>query len=813
MSSEPDRNAPSRPRRTLARRALRASVAVLALAAVTVGGAVGWGYLTLRASLPRLDGEVVLEGLRAPVTVERDDHGVPAIRGASRVDVARATGFLHAQERFFQMDAMRRQAAGELAELFGPAAVDYDRGVRLHRFRSRARRVIEAATPDERAVVEAYAAGVNAGLVALGSRPFEYHLLRAEPAAWVPEDTVLILFSMFLTLHDSEGRDESALGLLHDTLPEPIFAFLAPMGTEWDAPLVGEAFETPPVPGPDVMDLRQTAAPPRAARHDWIEATISGSNNWAVAGSQTAGGRALLANDMHLPIRVPNTWYRASLSWTAEGAGEPVRVTGVTLPGSPGVVVGSNGHVAWGFTNSQGDWSDLVAIEVDEADPERYQTPDGPRSFEHHTERVRVKGQPDQAVDVVDTVWGPEVGRDSLGRPRALRWIAHDTEAVNLRLSRLDQAQSVDQVLEEAALVGIPPQNLVCADATGRIGWTIAGRIPLRVGFSGRLPESWADGSRRWDGYLAPEDYPRLVDPPLGRLWTANARTVDGDSLARIGDGGYDLGARARQIRDGLLATQGATVEKMLAIQLDDRALFLDRWQRLALEVLGPEAVNGHAQRAELRRYVESWGGHAAADSVGYRVVRAFRQEVARLVLEPLTAACRQRDPSFGSWRGNQYEGPLWRLVSERPIHLLSPDFESWDQAFLAAVDAVIEDLTQDGSPLSARTWGQANTTAIQHPLSRAVPWLARFLDMPRNPLPGDSNMPRVQRTVHGASERLVVSPGHEEDGVFHMPGGQSGHPLSPYYRKGHSDWEQGRPTPFLPGPVAHTLRLLPGAR
>jgi penicillin G amidase len=384
---------------------------------------------------------------------------------------------------------------------------------------------------------------------------------------------------------------------------------------------------------------------------------------------------------------------------------------------------------------------------------------------------------------------------------------------VNLRLARLDQARRVDQLLEEAALVGIPPQNLVCADSTGRIGWTIAGRIPRRVGFSGRLPESWADGSRRWDGYLSPEEYPRVVDPPLGRLWTANARTVNGDDLARLGEGGYDLGARARQIRDDLLATEEATAEKMLAIQLDDRALFLERWQRLALEVLSPDAVSGHPQRAELRRYVESWGGHAAVDSVGYRVVRAFRREVATRVLDPLTAACRERDPSFGSWSVRQYEGPLWRLVSERPRHLLSPAFESWDQALLLAIDAVIEELTKDGSPLSARTWGQANTTAIQHPLSRAVPWLARFLDMPRTPLPGDSNMPRVQHPVHGASERLVVAPGHEGDGIFHMPGGQSGHPLSPYYRKGHRDWEEGRPTPFLPGPAVHTLRLLPVRR
>jgi penicillin G amidase len=812
MSSEPDREPRSRRRQSVARRALRAAAALLALVVVIASVALAWGYLALRASLPRIEGELVLDGLSAPVTVERDDHGVPTVRGTSRLDVARATGFLHAQERFFQMDAMRRQAAGELAELFGPAAVDHDRRTRIHRFRLRAGKVISAAAPDERAVVESYAAGVNAGLAALGSRPFEYHLLRAEPAAWVPEDTVLVLFSMFLTLHDSEGEGESDLGLLRDTLPDPMFAFLAPTGTEWDAPLVGGTFETPPVPGPDVLDLREAGELPEVARREWNEEPLVGSNNWAVAGTHAAFGRALLANDMHLPIQVPNTWYRASLEWSSERIGEPVRVTGVTLPGSPGVVAGSNGHVAWGFTNSQGDWFDLVLVEKDSTDPELYRTADGWRRLERHVERVRVKGQPDQSVEILETAWGPIVDRDHLGRPRALRWIAHDREAVNLRLARLDQARTVDQALDEAAQIGIPPQNFVCADSSGRIGWTIIGRIPRRVGFTGRLPGSWADGSRRWVGYLPPEEYPRVLDPPRGRLWTANARTVDGDMLARLGEGGYDLGARARQIRDDLLAIEKATVEDMLSVQLDDRAVFLERWQRLLLETLDPQTIAQSAARAKLRLEVEGWGGRAAVDSVGYRVVRGFRLAVAELVFEPLTAACRRRDPDFEYGQTHQYEGPLWRLVSERPAHLLNPRFRTWDEVLRAAIDDVLEELTADGSPLEERRWGQANTTAIQHPLSQVVPWLGRFLDMPRTPLPGDSNMPRVQRTVHGASERFVVSPGHEEDGVFHMPGGQSGHPLSPYYREGHTDWELGRPTPFLPGPAAHVLRLVPGS-
>jgi penicillin amidase len=766
------------------RRVVRAGVGVLVALLLLAVLAGPWGYVKLRASLPQLDGELPLTGLRAPVTVERDAAGVPTIRGANRVDLARATGFLHAQDRFFQMDLLRRRAAGELAELIGAAVLPVDREVRLHRFRDLARRVIERAEPGERALVEAYTAGANAGLDALGAKPFEYFVLRAEPDPWRPEDTVLCLLAMFLTLHDESGVRESTVGLIHDTLPQEMYEFLVPRGTEWDAPLVGEAYETPPIPGPEVFDLRSThsaGTPKAASRLEWAEAPVLGSNNWAVAGTHTADGRALLANDMHLGISVPNTWYRASLVWPSEDASADQRITGVTLPGTPAIVVGSNGHIAWGFTNSQADWNDVVILELDPDDPEVYLTPEGPRKLEHHDEPIRVKGQDTQTLDVVWTVWGPVIGHDHEGRPRAVRWTAHEEEAVNLGLGRFERARDVDQAIQIASLTGIPPQNFVCADSTGRIGWTIIGRIPRRVGFEGRLPGSWANASRRWDGWLRTDEYPRVVDPPLGRVWTANARVVGGEMLTKLGEGSYAFGARARQIRDDLLALQAATVSDLSAIQLDDRAVFLERWQRLLLDVLSPEAIASSPERAELRRFVESWGARAATSSVGYRMVRAFRLTVADRVFEPLTAACRERDEDFRYLRIWQYEGPLWRLV---------------------------EELTEGGTPLGDLTWGERNTVRIQHPLSRALPWLGRFLDMPREPLPGGSHMPRVQGPTHGASERLVVSPGHEDEGVFHMPGGQSGHPLSPFHAEGHAAWAKGEPAPFLPGPTIHTLVL-----
>jgi penicillin amidase len=791
-------------------RFVRVAAVALAVAALAgIGGGV-WFYAHLRASLPALDGNVPVAGLRAPVTVERDALGVPTIRGASRLDVARATGFVHAQDRFLQMDLMRRTAAGELSELVGKATLEWDRTIRVHRFRSVARAVLASTAPADRELLLAYADGVNAGIAALHDKPFEYVVLRAEPSPWLAEDTVLVLLSMFIQLNDWRGRYESTLGLLHDLLPRPIFDFLAPWGTEWDAPLVGGPIATSPVPGPQVFDLRRTA---RAAQPglDDQEVTASGSNNWTVAGSRTSHGGAILANDMHLGLSVPNTWYRASLAWPDPARpGHESRLTGVTLPGTPAVIVGSNTRVAWGFTNSYGDWSDLVVVEVDPGDPGFYFAPDGRRQFERVRESIRVSGASTESLEVVSTIWGPLVDKDHRGRPRALRWTAHEPAAINFKLLRLEDAGTLEEALDTASVCGIPPENFVCASSDGRIGWTVAGIIPRRVGFDGRLPDSWRDGSRRWDGWLSPGEVPRVVDPPSGILWTANARTVDGEALARLGDGGYELGARSRQIRGDLQARVGVDERDMLAIQLDDRAVFLERWRDLLLATLTPGAVAADPRRGELRRFVEGWGGRAEVNSVGYRMVRAFRGSVIEKTIEPLTAACRNTDSRFRYGRLTQLEGPVWRIVTERPLHLLDPAFKSWDELLLFSADATLETLRKQGANLSACTWGERNTASIRHPLLGAIPLLGQLLDMPRDQLPGDANMPRVQTPDFGASERMVVSPGHEDRGILHMPCGQSGHPLSPYYRVGHRAWVRGEPTPFLPGSTSHVLKLTP---
>lgn len=768
--------------------------------------------ILLRGSLPLLEGTTDLPGLSAPVAVERDAQGIAIIRGTTRQDVARATGFLHAQERFFQMDLTRRRAAGELAELFGVAALPLDRVNRIHRFRHRAGAVLAALPGPEQTLIKAYTEGVNRGLFALSTAPFEYLLLRKSPQPWRPEDTLLVIYAMYLDLQDRQWPRESARGLLYEQLPAALAEFLDPAGTEWDAPLQGEALHAPLPPGPEVF--RATAAPAALSNLAWPLATADppeatkGSNGWAVAGTLTSHGGALLANDMHLTLRVPNIWYRATLVYP-DGQGQQRRLSGVTLPGTPALVAGSNGVLAWGYTNTYGDWADLVLLDTDER-RQRYQTPEGPRPFEIVRETITVKGAPAETVEILETRWGPVLDRDHQGRWRALRWVAHDLQAVNLRLMELESASTVAAALEIAHRSGVPTQNLLLASANGQIAWTLIGPIPRRFGHDGGRPSSWADGQRGWSGWVEPEAYPRIVDPLSGRLWTANNRVVTGPWLEKMGDGGYALGARARQIRDALFARDRFDEADFLALQLDDRALFLERWRTLLLATLKPESVAAHPPLEALRSLVIHWGGRAAVDSVGYRAVRTFRLAVRERAFAPLIAACRRADPQFDYFAFQQHEGPLWQLVSQQPAHLLDPRYADWSALLEAAAVATWAELTADGQPLATQTWGDAQTIQLRHPLSRSLPWLSHWLDMPAQALPGDVHMPRIQTQTHGASERLAIAPGREAAAILHLPGGQSGHPLSPYYRAGHEAWAAGRPTPLDLGPIRHRLILEP---
>ena len=808
-------------------------ILVIAMVVLTIGGGI-YARSQVRASLAQLDGTATIASLAASVRVDRDALGVPTITGTTREDVARALGFLHAQDRFFQMDLQRRQPAGELSGLVGPRAMDVDQEMRVHRFRDVAHRALEGTDKTYRTILDAYADGVNAGLNALSAPPFEYLVLRATPEPWRAEDSILTVLAMFNTLQGRQALFEQSHGALRDTLPEPMFRFLSTAGSEWETPVVGNPIHRPPIPGADVFDLRHSAIethsrnnPPKGGCHTVSvcggvgvggasgfsrivpedEAAILGSNNWAVDGAHGATG-AIVANDMHLSIGVPIIWYRASMVFPDHA--EPAttqRITGVTLPGLPGLVVGSNGHVAWGFTNSGGDWSDLVRIEPDPRDSKKYLTPDGPKPFDVFEETIAAKGGPSKMVPIRWTIWGPIVWKDARGREYAQRWIAHDAGALASDITKPERARSVDDLLAAVAGLGIPNQNVTMADTKGQIGWTIGGTMPKRVGHDGMTPESWADGKNRWDGYLAATEFPRILNPGGGRIWTANAPVVDGAMLSVIGEGGYADGIRARIIRDRLMSINKATPQDMLAIQLEDRALFLERWRKLLLD----ELASSSGKRGEFRDLVGTkWTGRASPGSVGYRLVKEFRLLFVRRVMTWLTAPALDVDPTFDYTRLLRGEGPVWQIIAERPMHLLDPKFKTWDEAIVDTVDAVIAQLTEGGKTLANRTWGEANSAEIRHPLASAIPYFGRYLNMPGDPLPGDVYTPRASTPRTGPSERMAVSPGHENEGILHMPTGQSGHPLSPHYGDQYRAWLMGEPTPFLPGATVNTLVLNP---
>lgn len=777
------------------------------------------GYLLLRGSLPQSRGTIRLPGLAGPVEVVRDHHGVPTITATDELDAWRVLGYLEAQDRFLQMDLLRRAGAGELAALVGARALPVDRARAPFDLRSRAERIYLDAPAAERARLEAFTLGVNEGLAALSVRPWPYLLLRARPRPWRPEDCVLVIFAMGFRLQSPFAGDQRALAALRAALPAPAVAFLMAPDTHWAAPMAGTPPQLPPIPGTAVFSLAAATAPAAASASAPATAILpapqSGSNSLAVAGQYTKAGAPLLANDPHLSLAVPPTWYRARLVFPALGnTHQRVTLTGAFLPGVPALAIGTNGHVAWGLTDSGGDWADLVRVRPGPGSPPTYATPAGTATLAVSQRMLAVRGAAPVALHIERTQWGPVIGKTAGGDLLVSHWSLAQPGGVNLDFMRLEDATGVKQALAIAAHSGIPAQNFLVVDGQGDIGWTVMGRIPARrSGCDYRVPESWASGTCGWDGWLSADAYPRIVDPPRGYLVTANNRVDDTAAGDLLGAERYADGARAHQIAADLakLVKRGAiTPADLLGVQLDDRAVFLQRWHDLLLHVLSPSTLDFHPHRRALRKAVMDWQGRAAVDSVSYRLVRAFRDEVARAVFAPVLARIRVRDPTARLPFSRQMEGPLWRLVEARPRNWLNPAFATWNALLVHAADAVINRFWKPGSGFAHATWGRRNTVHVDHPLAAALGPFGRWLDMPLVQLPGDLHMPRVQTPTFGASMRMVVAPESTAPGLFELPGGESGHPLSPWYGDEFRGWVHGLHVPLAPGAAAARLRFVP---
>ncbi|SEJ13136.1 penicillin amidase [Nitrosomonas eutropha] len=764
-------------------------------------------WLFLRGSLPVYEGDLLLPGLADTVTVERDALGTVTLSAENRLDLARGLGFIHAQERFFEMDLMRRKAAGELAELFGGVALPADRKARGYRMRARAQSMLQRLPQDQLRLLEAYRDGVNTGLNSLKTKQFGYLLTQTLPRPWRSEDSLLIVLAMHITLQENSIDRELGLSMMHASLPESAYRFLTASGGEWDAALDDSQLEWPPYPPATDIDLRSINRQTLSG-NSFQELPIIGSNAFAVGGALT-NGSALVANDMHLSLQVPGLWFRTHLVYPDPlHAQRKIDVIGVSLPGNPVIVAGSNRHIAWGFTNSYGDFADWVRVKLDLDNPARYADHGEWKAIKVWQETLHVRDAPDEQLEIHETEWGPILARDYDGTPLALVWTAFQPDAVNLDIIELEQADSLEEAVRIAQNMGIPAQNFIAGSRNGDIAWTIAGRIPLRTGgYDANLPADWGQQTIGWRSWLAPADYPLVINPPGMRLWNGNSRMVDGALLKKLGDGGYDLGARSQQIRDQLHALNHVAPKDLLAIQLDDRALLLARWKQLLEETL--QKIPSAAWSREMQQALRDWDGHASPQSVAYRVVHSFRYAVMEHILNAFAAIVKLNHPDFVRPRLSQVEHAVWKLIKYRPPHLLPPGEDSWEDMLAACAQRVTAWLQAQPGGIAARNWGEENTAAIRHPLSRALPtWIAAWLDMPADQLPGDHHMPRVQTPNFGASLRFVVAPGEEENGYFQMPGGQSGHPLSPYYGSGHSDWVAGNASPFLPGPPQQTLYL-----
>lgn len=781
----------------------------LALLILLVLLASGYVYSVLSGSRANYTDDVTGLGLSAPVQVSRDAVGIARISGKNRRDVSQALGFVHAQERYFQMDLLRRSAAGELAELFGGELLPYDKERRVHQFRKRAEQLVQRLTPQEQENLSAYVKGVNQGLAQLDSLPVEYLIIDEEPQEWVAADSLLVAFAMYFDLQDANGSFDRTRGLMQHTLPDSVYAYLTDHESPWRSVMINEAHDYVSFPGPDAFDYVKIPQRP-VAYASLPERHLGGSNQWAVRFKENGQYRAILANDMHLGLGVPNLWFRTSLHYVADkniGTAAEVAVDGVTLPGLPVTIIGSNGHVAWGYTNSQINLDDVFLLET--LSDQEYLSHLGPRQFVNEVEYIKVKDAETVAMTVRNTLYGPVLADQHLGQTMAFRWLAHHQDSVNLRHFDFETARDVDDIIALSRRVKMPTMNFMVADHLGNIGWTLIGPVPEpRQGYSGLVPVAVAQLHQAPALDVLPAaDYPTLINPDSGRLWSANNQTAQGPVADLHGDGAYVNGSRAQQIEKKLIATSQPTIDKMLAIQLDDEALFLSRWRELLLDMIErhqPEVVSQSLVDA-----LQQWDGRASTDSAAYYIVREFRMAAQTDILNKLFADAIEHWDGF-DMISFDYEQAQWRIIQEQVPSLLDAQLTSWDEQLTVYLEHVLQPFTSESKQvdLSQMRWGLHSVAAIQHPFSEAAPFLSSWLDAPAEPMNGDYHMPLIARPSVGASQRMVVRPGDEANAVFHMPGGQSGHVLSPFYLSGHDDWKNGEHSPLLPGAPIYELTL-----
>jgi penicillin G amidase len=771
-------------RRTL--RALSLALGLLAslLVLAIIGGA-GLVWLTLPNS--RLTGTI--PGLSAPVGVQLDADGIPRIRAATETDAAAALGFLHARDRMFQMELMRRAASGEIAEIAGPAALPLDRMMRTLGLRRRAEADLPILPAETRALLEAYARGVNAYIARRGRFTGLEFLVLGAPAPWTPVDSLLWGKTMGLYL-SGNWRTELARAALAGRLPQAAVDALWPQDT--GGPGQPQASAAPALAG---TASRLAALLPRFP--DPFTRPDTASNAWAIDGRHTASFAPMLAGDPHLEFSLPGVWYLARIE-TPGGV-----LVGATAPGVPMLVLGHNGHIAWSFTTTGADVQDLF-VETP-AGEGQYLTPDGPRPFTVRKETIHVRGAPDEVLTVRETRHGPVVS--DLARPDGPILAL---EAANLApgivsaagLLALDRAQSVAEAGAAAAMITSPVQNLMVADRAG-IGLFVTGRVPIRRAGDGRAPVPGADGSHDWIGWASGSQLPHYVAPDSGRLVNANEPVAPPDFPVFLGRDAFD-DARARRIREMLARTDRHTPTDFAAMQVDTLDLVARAMLPRLRRVAAPEGIPARALAL-----LQGWEGDAGADRPEPLIFNAWMQAFADAVLARL-----------GVPPGSAAAAP-WSMIA---ADAAGPHPAFWCGGDCGAILA--ETLGRATGNLAARfgpdpatwRWGTAHQAVFAHALLGRLPVVGPLATVRIAQGGDDSTVGRggvrhgSLESIHGASFRGVYDLADLDGSLFMAAPGQSGHVISSLSRNFVQRWREGGTITIshLPASVAAELRLTP---
>ncbi len=744
---------------------------VFILALLGVSFAVALVYL----ALPDAREELAIPSLRAPVTISLDSHGIPRIAAQSERDAAVALGWLHARDRMFQMDMMRRGAEGRLAEIAGPSALRLDRFSRTLGLAARARADLDALTPEARDLLDAYAEGVNARLAIRGRLAAPEFLVLGEPEPWKPEHSLLWGKVMGLWLSGSWRRDVERARLAGLIPPERLRQ-LWPLDTS---------------PGrPDLAMLRTglgslLAATPRFGPRGAEDAPLpdSASNAWAVAPARSASGAPLLASDPHLGFQAPILWYLARI----ELPGGRFRA-GATAPGVPAVVIGRNQDLAWGFTTTHSDTQDVFIERL--AGPDSYETPDGPRAFTIREERIAIRGreQP-EILQVRETRHGPVISDlDPAGLPPntvlavAMANLAPE-ETVAEALLSLNAATSVAEAREAAARFTSPPQTLLVADRAGNLGQFLVGRTPIRRSGDGTLPVPGWDGAGDWTGFVPFDAMPHLENPASGMLAAANSRPAPADHPVFLGRDWFG-DWRLRRIAELLGAQPKHDLAGFAAMQNDVVSLFArEALPRLNAVAPGAAAAPAHA-------LLRNWDGTMRANAPQPLIFHAWMQEFRRRALQAHGAG--QAVDSVGQ---------------EFTAHLLSADggrlwcgADACEALLGESLEAAVRGLVAaHGSDPAAWRWGAVHVARFDHPLLRFIPGINWLTEL-EAPTGGDGET--ISRGgmrdsggfahLHGAGLRAAFDLADPDGALVMIATGQSGHPLSDRWGDLVEPWRRG---------------------